>query len=101
MKSNLNCLVSNCTYNDKGYCYASYIKINGLGATNSKQTFCDTYREGSLKSITSASDINLTNSQDIICSAKNCTYNICGGCCAGHVLINRNSNECDTFRIKN
>ena len=46
------------------------------------------------------SDGNLTNTQNISCSAKNCTYNIYGACNANHVLINLKNAVCDTFRIK-
>lgn len=101
MKSNLNCLVSRCTYNQSGYCYASHIIVNGTDATNKDHTNCATYEENYSKSVTSLSDINITNTHNIGCLAKNCTYNICGGCSATHVLISRESSKCDTFRVKN
>lgn len=101
MKSNLNCLVSRCSYNQGGYCYASHIMVNGPDATNANETNCDTYIENYSKSVTALTDMNITNTQNISCLAKNCTYNICGGCSATHVLISRESSKCDTFRVKN
>lgn len=103
MKSNLNCLATNCAYNNCGYCYASYIKIDGLDATNNSETNCDTFKQkSSVNNITSSfSENNITNSQGISCSAKNCTYNLYGACNATHVLINKELNKCDTFRVKN
>lgn len=103
MKSNLNCLDTNCCYNNCGYCYASYIKINGIDATNDTETNCDTFKskESSTVLTSSLSDNNITNTQNISCSAKNCTYNLFGACNATHVLINKQSNKCDSFRIKN
>ena len=74
IKSNLNCIVSSCAYNNDGYCYASHIKINGYDAINSKDTNCETYVKGSFESLSSKSDEVITNSQNISCSAKNCTY---------------------------
>ena len=75
IKSNLNCIVSSCAYNNDGYCYAYHIKINGYDAINSKDTNCETYVKGSFESLSSKSDEVITNSQNISCSAKNCTYN--------------------------
>ena len=92
IKSNLNCIVSSCAYNNDGYCYASHIKING---------YDETYVKGSFESLSSKSDEVITNSQNISCSAKNCTYNFYGGCNADHVLISTRDSKCDTFRIKN
>ncbi|MGN1032655.1 MAG: DUF1540 domain-containing protein [Intestinibacter sp.] len=100
MKSNLNCLVSDCAYNNQGYCYASYIKINGYDATDFNETNCDTYNKSYSKSTSSISDTFITNSQSISCSAKNCTYNLYGGCNATHVLITQKNGKCDTFKIK-
>ena len=96
MNSNLNCLVSNCAYNKTGYCYASHIKVEGFEATVTPETYC----EGSFESLSSKSDEVITNSQNISCSAKNCTYNIQGACNASHVLINMKNAVCDTFRLK-
>ena len=101
IKSNLNCIVSSCAYNNDGYCYASHIKINGYDAINSKDKNCETYVKGSFESLSSKSDEVITNSQNISCSAKNCTYNFYGGCNADHVLISTRDSKCDTFRIKN
>ena len=101
MKSNLNCIVSSCAYNHDGYCYASHIKVSGYDATDFKDTNCDTYVKGSFESLSSKHDDSITNSQNISCSAKNCTYNFYGGCNAAHVLISKENGNCDTFRVKN
>ena len=100
MKTNLHCLASSCSYNDSGYCYAAYIKIDGHDATESSETNCDTFREKSHTLTASLKENNITTSQNITCSAKNCTYNLYGLCNASHVFINKKSNKCDSFRLK-
>lgn len=101
MNSNLNCLVSNCAYNKTGYCYASHIKVEGFEATVTPETYCESFINKAEANFTSSvSDSTLTNSQNISCSAKNCTYNIQGACNAHHVLINMKNAVCDTFRLK-
>ena len=100
MNSNLNCLVSNCTYNKTGYCYASHIKIEGFEATVTPETYCESFlSKESINLTNTASPEMLTNTQNISCSAKNCTYNIHGACNANHVLINLKTAVCDTFRM--
>lgn len=100
MKSNLNCLSSNCRYNDSGYCYANYIKIDGYDATDSSETTCDTFIEKSSNLTSSLKENNITTSQNITCSVKNCTYNLYGTCNSIHVLIDKSLNKCDSFRLK-
>ena len=100
MDSNLNCLVSNCAYNKTGYCHASHIKIEGFEATVTPETYCESFIDKSEANFTSdVSNDSLTTTQNISCSAKNCTYNIQGACNANHVLINLKSAVCDTFRM--
>lgn len=96
--SNLNCIVSDCTYNNCGYCYASFIKITGFDAISPSGTNCNTYKEKTNE--TSSLKLSITCSQNIICDAKNCTYNYFGGCNAPNVFISTQDNICDTFKIK-
>lgn len=101
MNSNLNCLVSNCAYNKTGYCYASHIKIEGFEATVTPETYCESFISKAEANFTSnVSDSTLTHTQNISCSAKNCTYNVQGACNANHVLVNMRNAVCDTFRLK-
>lgn len=101
MDSNLNCLVTNCAYNKSGYCFASHIKVEGFEATVTPETYCESYIDKKHSNFTSdVTDGNLTNTQNISCSAKNCTYNIQGACNANHVLIHLRNAVCETFRLK-
>ena len=100
MDSNLNCLVTNCAYNKSGYCFASHIKVEGFEATVTPETYCESYIDKKHSNFTSdVTDGNLTNTQNISCSAKNCTYNIQGSCNANHVLIHLRNAVCETFRL--
>lgn len=100
MESNLNCLASNCIYNENGYCFASYININGLDATFNDETNCDTYLN-STQRLTAMEKQIITTTQNINCNAKNCTYNIFGSCNCSHVIISRDDMKCENFRVKN
>ncbi|MGL5329709.1 MAG: DUF1540 domain-containing protein [Peptostreptococcaceae bacterium] len=100
MSSNLHCQANNCTYNNCGNCYASHIKIEGFEASITPETYCETFEKKSSNTFSnSVSDINLTNTQNISCSASMCTYNINGGCNANNVDINFENATCETFRL--
>lgn len=99
MESNLNCLANNCAFNKSGSCYAAHIKIEGFDAAITPETYCDTFRNDSSFSMSNyAGKTTLTNSQNISCSANNCTYNTSGGCNASHVDINFENSSCETFQ---
>lgn len=99
MQSNLNCLANNCAFNKSGNCYAAHIKVEGFEASITPETYCDTFRNSSAFSISNYSgETCITNTQDISCSAKNCTYNIHGACNATHVDINFENASCETFK---
>lgn len=100
MESNLNCQKYNCAYNKNGYCYSSHIKIEGYDATITPETYCDSFKNKSSFSFSNFSDnTNLTTTQNISCSAKNCTYNVNGACNANHVNINFENATCETFKL--
>ena len=99
--SNLHCAASNCSFNEAGSCYASNISVEGFQANITPETYCNTFRNvadfGFSNSVDSS---NLTNTQNISCSASNCAYNNCGGCSASHVDINFSNNSCETFVMR-
>ena len=100
MESNLNCQAYNCAYNKNNYCYASHIKVEGYEAAITPETYCDSFKNKSSFSFSNFSgDTNLTTTQNISCSAKNCTYNIHGACNAKHLDINFENATCETFRL--
>lgn len=99
MQSNLNCQANNCAFNKSGNCYAAHIKVEGFEASITPETYCDTFRNNSAFSISNYSgETIITNTQDISCSAKNCTYNVHGACNATHVDINFENASCETFK---
>ncbi len=101
MDTNLNCLAYNCSFNKSGNCYASHIKVEGYDANITPETYCDTFRNSSAFSLSNyAGETSLTSTQDISCSAKNCTYNVHGACNANHVDINFENSSCETFVMK-
>ncbi|MBO3446312.1 MULTISPECIES: DUF1540 domain-containing protein [Clostridia] len=101
MDTNLNCMAHNCAFNKSGDCYASHIKIEGFDAAITPETYCDTFKNGSYFNLSNYSgETSLTSTQDISCSAVNCTYNINGGCNASHVDINFENSSCETFIAK-
>lgn len=101
MDTNLNCLAHNCSFNKSGNCYASHIKVEGYDAHITPETYCDTFRNSSAFSLSNyTGETSLTSTQDISCSAINCTYNIHGGCNASHVDINFENSSCETFIMR-
>lgn len=100
MNSNLNCQAYNCAYNKNCNCFASHIKVEGYEAAVTPETYCDSFKDKSSFTFSNYSEkSNLTSTQDISCSATNCTYNINGACNASHVDINFENASCETFRL--
>ena len=100
MNSNLNCQAHNCAYNKSNNCYASYIKVEGFDATVTPETYCESFRhKGDYNLSNDVSEESLTNTQNISCTAKNCSYNRQGACNASHVDINYQNTNCETFRL--
>ena len=101
MKSNLNCMATNCSFNKSGNCYASHIKVEGYDASITPETYCDTFKNESEFNLSNYSgDISLTSTQNIYCSAHNCIYNFSGDCNASNVDINFENASCETFVTK-
>lgn len=101
MQSNLSCLATNCAFNKENSCYACHIKVEGFDAAITPETYCDSFRNDNSFSLSNYSGTtNLTSTQNISCSAVNCTYNISGGCSASHVDINFENASCETFRLR-
>ena len=101
MKSNLHCMATNCSFNNSGSCYASHIKVEGFDASVTPETYCDTFKNNTSFNLSNYSgDISLTSTQNISCSANNCTYNFNGGCNASNVDINFNNASCETFILR-
>ena len=101
MKSNLHCMATNCSFNNSGSCYASHIKVEGIDASVTPETYCDTFKNNTSFNLSNYSgDISLTSTQNISCSANNCTYNFNGGCNASNVDINFNNASCETFILR-
>lgn len=98
MESNLHCSATDCAFNKTGSCYASQIKVEGFDAVVTPETFCDTYRDKSSLNLSNYNgETELTSTQNISCTAKNCRYNTFGSCNASHVDINFENSSCETF----
>lgn len=101
MQSNLNCMANNCAFNKSSVCYASHIKVEGFEAQITPETYCDSFRNITSFNLSNYSEsTDVTNTQDISCSAANCTYNISGACNASHVDINYENESCETFVLR-
>ena len=101
MNSNLHCSATDCAFNQTGNCYASKIKVEGYGATITPETYCDTFRDKDNFNMSNYhGDSELTTTQNISCSADNCTYNEYGACNASYVDINFENSSRETFIIR-
>lgn len=96
----INCLSTNCTFNNSGTCKCSVVKIEGFDAYVTPETYCKSFiEEDTSKFISSSSSYN-PYFQNIICSANNCIFNSSGSCKASNIQVNYLNNTCETFKKK-
>lgn len=119
--SDLMCSAVSCMYNINGLCSARNIHIGIKGIScNIEDTDCETYLNrnfkntlrsifntnlmGEMKQITNSGGIEM--SPEIICDAKQCSYNSGNICCANHVQIyglkceDSRCTKCEVFTSK-
>ena len=100
MNSNLNCQAHNCAFNKNSICYASHIKVKGFEAAVTPETYCESFKhKGDYNLSSNVGEEDITTTQNISCTAKNCSYNIHGACNASHVDINFQNANCETFKL--
>jgi len=100
MNSNLNCQAHNCAFNKNSICYASHIKVEGFEAAVTPETYCESFKhKGDYNLSSNVGEEDITTTQNISCTAKNCSYNIHGACNASHVDINFQNANCETFKL--
>nr|UWI48973.1 DUF1540 domain-containing protein [Clostridioides difficile] len=99
--NNLNCDATNCAYNTSGCCYAGSIKVDGMQATTTGNTYCASFEDKYTSGITSRSnDTNQVDTDNIHCEAVKCKYNKNELCKAEKVHINSGNASCETFEMK-
>ena len=84
--SQLDCTVTNCTYNKTDCCCKGDILVGGVHADDNEDTCCESFSQRSFDSITS-STAHPSKIINIDCEAVNCTYNSNYKCAADHVDI--------------
>jgi hypothetical protein len=98
MSNPITCSATTCTYNQKGGCYATGIKVDGHKADTTRETVCSTYENRESGSFSNSSlQSSITQTQDISCAAVKCKYNDSGACTAKSIHINMDDASCETF----
>lgn len=94
----INCLSTNCTFNNSGKCNCSFVKIEGFDACVTPETYCKSFIENTNNSFTNSYTNSTNDSQHLVCSAKKCMFNFSGDCKASSIQVNYLNNTCETFR---
>lgn len=100
----LECSVVTCVHNEDAKCCKGTIKVDGLDATRSSLTCCDSFdkRGNGVKNEYSRPNPKV----NIECMAVNCVYNdnkICKATVVGvvgHTAENSSQTECATFKCR-
>ncbi len=101
----LQCGAVTCTYNKENYCCKGDILVGGKQADRSKDTCCESFREGKGDRFVSSLE-HPSKTISIDCEAAKCIYNSNYKCFAEKVKISgsqaSNSKEtlCETFKEK-
>lgn len=95
----INCLSSDCTFNEFGTCNCTVVNIEGFEACITPETYCKSFIKDSNHSSfnNSVNPYNASN-QNIICSANNCMFNFSGSCKSSSIQVNHSNNSCETFK---
>lgn len=84
--SQLDCTVTNCTYNKVDCCCKGDILVGGTHADCDEDTCCESFSERSFDSYSSSIE-HPSKTINIDCEAINCAYNSNYKCVADHVDI--------------
>lgn len=99
--SDINCNCMNCMYNMRYKCYKKNISIQGLLASNSDNTYCESFNEG--ENVYEFADYDDFN-QIVYCNALNCRHLSSGICKAKEINISggkiksKSESICKTFK---
>lgn len=94
----INCLSTNCTFNNSGTCNCSIVNIEGFDACVTPETYCKSFIEDTNSTNFNNSATNYSDiTQSIVCSAKNCMFNFSGCCKSSNIQVNYLNNTCETF----
>ncbi|WP_035292313.1 DUF1540 domain-containing protein [Clostridium sp. KNHs214] len=119
LETKLMCSATDCVNNINGLCAAYIINIQDEKASNSEETYCDTFDESGLgNAVKNMFNMNVVGeakqifinesiqmSPEIKCNAEKCMYNSDGICEADYVSIsgigkeNQEGTNCETFQI--
>lgn len=103
--TNLDCSVTNCTYNKNDCCCREGIHVEGTSAKITEDTCCKSFEERRSGSCCNSVD-TASKPTDVSCEAENCIYNEDCRCDAEHIgIAGRNAcccseTECASFRCK-
>lgn len=101
----LSCTAVTCVYNKNELCSKGDIKVGGSNAKAADQTCCESFKERTGDSMSSATGCGCTTI-GIDCEAQNCEFNEKCKCVAGAINIGGNEacqceeTRCSTFRCK-
>lgn len=118
MRNALSCDALNCVHNANNLCSADRINVDGMNASASSETNCETFVEKGIKgAFTNMMNMNVQGevkqlfnknsnsmSPEITCEATSCMHNIDNVCDANGVqIIGRSASsssgtECETFK---
>ena len=99
----LSCTARTCVHNEGGLCAAEHILVEGTASTTSSETFCSSFREGTVGEQFKAAVMNnnymgelmqifssseeIKMNPEIGCNAVHCFYNGNGKCEARDIMI--------------
>ncbi len=100
--TNLDCIVSNCVYNDDKCCCREDITVKGRSAESNKETCCGSFVEQKDGAVKQAAG-KPSKETDVFCDACKCEFNQDHKCGAEHIGIAGKSacscveTECSSF----
>lgn len=103
--TNLDCSVTNCTYNKENACTLDSIRVQGANAKVTEDTCCESFVERKKGCMCNAVE-TAKKPTDVICEATSCIYNEECRCDAEHIgIAGRDAccctqTECASFRCK-
>lgn len=94
--TNLECNVMNCANNKDNLCCKPNIQVSGPCACNPEQTCCSSFQEANGTAQASSAYSVPNVAIEILCSAKNCTFNTDERCHADHISVSSEGSYPDT-----
>ena len=100
----ISCNVDSCANNRNGGCFSSSLNVSGSNATNSVETFCESYVAKSSFSNMLNQSLDNKPADRVGCSVGNCKFNSNNACSKNRVKIDVSQGnlgtECESFVMK-